>query len=118
MTHEIKPVPWEAHKRGTSSSPARVASGQPPHGRLAWISATALVVGLIVSGLWSDDWYCQENPDAGPDMHVDRLCYEILAESSTWRAVMGEIGFWLILGSIVGFLVALWWYLRHHLRGR
>jgi cbb3-type cytochrome oxidase subunit 3 len=49
-------------------------------------------------------------------MRVDRHCYEVLAESSTWEAMMGKIGSWLILGSIVGFLVALWWYFRHHVR--
>ncbi|WP_405459740.1 hypothetical protein OG786_21020 [Streptomyces sp. NBC_00101] len=79
---------------------------------------TALVVGVITSGIWHEDAYCQQYPDAGPGMRVDRPCYEVLAESSTLKAVMGDIGGWLILGSIVGFLVALWWYSRHHLRKR
>ncbi|MFD0210830.1 hypothetical protein ACFVH9_17255 [Streptomyces hirsutus] len=85
---------------------------------MAWISVTALVVGLITFGIWNDDEYCQRNPGSGPNMRVDRYCYEVLAESSTWEAVMGKIGGWLIFGSIVGFLVALWWFFRHHLRKR
>ncbi|MGW7021518.1 hypothetical protein ACWGGS_19610 [Streptomyces decoyicus] len=85
---------------------------------MAWISVAALVVGLITFFGWYDDAYCQRNPDAGPNMRVDRPCYEVLAESSTWRSLMGEVGGWLILGSIVGFLIALWWFLRHHLRER
>ncbi|MFD5711340.1 hypothetical protein ACFWHW_13235 [Streptomyces pharetrae] len=116
MTHEIKPVPWVAHKHGTSSSPARLGSRQTPHGYLTWISASALVFGLILFGIWNDELYCQRHPDAGPNMRVDRSCYEVLAESSTWEAVMGEIGGWLIFGGLVGFLVALWWFFRHHLR--
>ncbi|MFI7013521.1 hypothetical protein [Streptomyces sp. NPDC050164] len=119
MTHEIKAVPWVAHQHGTpTSSPAALGSQRTPHGCMAWISVTALVVGLITFGIWHDDEYCHRNPGSGPNMRVNRPCYEVLAESSTWRAVTGEIGGWLILGSIVGFLVALWWYFRHHLRER
>lgn len=119
VTHEIKPVPWVAHKCGEPiSNPVPPGSRQTPHGCLAWTSATALVVGLITFGIWHDDQYCQRNPNSGPNMRVDRSCYEILAESSTLRAVMGNLGGWLIFGGVVGFLVALWWCFRDHLRER
>ncbi|MCM1941787.1 hypothetical protein NC239_26670 [Streptomyces sp. G3] len=90
----------------------------PWYDRLAIISLTALVVGLLMFLIWHEDEYCQRNPDAGPDMRVDRSCYEVRAESSTWEAVMGNIGGWLIFGSIVGFIVASWWFVWHHLRKR
>ncbi|MGW0854162.1 hypothetical protein [Streptomyces sp. NPDC002690] len=119
MAHEIKPVPWVAHKNGKpTSSPTPPRSRQTPHERLTWISVTALVIGWITFGIWHEDVYCQQNPNSGPNMRVDRSCYEVLAESSTWRAVMGNLGLWLILGSIVGFIVASWWWLRHNLRER
>lgn len=119
VTHEIKPIPWVAHKRGTSmSNPAPLGSQQTPHGCMAWASVTALVIGLITFFGWHDDAYCQRYPRAGPDMLVDRPCYEVLAESSGWRVVAGEVGGWLILGSVVGFVLALWWFFRLHLRKR
>lgn len=119
VTHEIKPVPWTPHKYGMSApSPSLISSRGTPHGCMAWISTAALVIGLIAFFGWHDDAYCQRNPDAGPGMRVDRPCYEILAESSVWRAVLGDLGGWLVLGSIVGFCIALWWYGRPRLRKR
>ncbi|WP_327421738.1 hypothetical protein OG763_14445 [Streptomyces sp. NBC_01230] len=119
MKHEIKPVPWVPHNYGKpASNHAPLGVRQTPHGCMTWISVTALVVGLITAGIWHDDEYCHRNPDAGPGMRVDRPCYEVLAESSAWKAVMGDIGWWLIAGSVIGFLVALWWYFRHHLHER
>ncbi|MFJ4517463.1 hypothetical protein [Streptomyces sp. NPDC088816] len=79
---------------------------------MTWISLIALIVGLITFGLWYEDNYCQRYPDSLPNMRVDRPCYEVLAESSAWKAVMADIGISLALGSLVGFLVALWWYIR------
>ncbi|MBQ0969204.1 hypothetical protein KBY91_15350 [Streptomyces sp. RK23] len=117
MTHSVKAVlrvpPGKVPKAKKVRRPR-----SPWYDRLAIISLLALVVGLILSGIWHEDAYCHRKPDAGPNMRVDRSCYEVLAESSTWEAVMGKTGGWLILGSIVGFIVASWWFVWHHLRKR
>ncbi|MEU0836991.1 hypothetical protein [Streptomyces sp. NPDC005969] len=85
---------------------------------MAWLSVATLAIGLILSGVWHEDEYCQRHPDAGPDMRVDRSCVEVLAESSAWKAVMGDIGMWLVFGSLIGLFIALWWFIRHHLHKR
>lgn len=119
VNHDIKPVVWVACDYG-KPIPTLALSGsrRTPHGCVTWLSVVMLVVGLILKGVWYEDAYCQRHPDAGPDMRVDRPCVEILAESSAWRAVMGEIGMWSLLGSVIGFLVAAGWFVRHHLTER
>jgi hypothetical protein len=119
VTHAVRAVPRVATSGGKSlSSTVRPRPRQARHELVAFISLIALVVGLIPAIIWDDEAYCRRHPWATPGMHLDRPCYEVLATSSTWEGVVGVIGVYIASGSLVGFAVALWWYLQHHIRKR
>ncbi|MGR6973212.1 hypothetical protein ACU639_27100 [Streptomyces cynarae] len=84
---------------------------------MAVLSLIALVVGLIPAIIWDDESYCRHYPWATGGMHHPD-CTEVLATSSPWEGVAGDIGSYLFLASFVGFAVALWWWFQDTIRKR